>query len=124
MVDTVNFSAVGREIQRKMMPNPYFAHENTVEHVMTDMDRFPYNRFFRGVYYEDHPVIFDREAGYRPVHNACYTHQMRGIITRPHHCFESACSVVYPCIPEYLRKYSDKEELDLMLNRLCIDTAP
>ena len=37
------------------------------------------------------------------------------------HCFESACSVVYPCYPEYLKKYSDKEQMNVMLNKSCLN---
>jgi hypothetical protein len=29
----------------------------------TDMNIFPYNRFFRGKYYSEEPQVFNREAG-------------------------------------------------------------
>jgi hypothetical protein len=38
----------------------------------------------------------------------------------PNNCFQAPCSTVYPCYPEYLTKYSDKEALDLILNKTCI----
>jgi len=38
----------------------------------------------------------------------------------PRHCFEAACSIQYPCYPEYLQKFADKDALDIMLNKACI----
>ena len=32
---------------------------------ITDIDHFPYTRFYRGKYLSDKPIIMDREAGYR-----------------------------------------------------------
>ena len=89
------------------------------------MDHFPYTRFYRGQYMRTEPTVFDREAGWRPVRNMCYT----SVVTYrepeyPNHCFETACSTVYPCYPGYLHKYSDKEQLEVMLNHRCIDKSP
>lgn len=55
-----------------MMKNSFYLHfpqGKQIKTTLTDMDHFPYRRFFRGVYYESEPVIFGREAGYRPYMN-------------------------------------------------------
>jgi hypothetical protein len=40
--------------------------------VVNDMDHHPYTRCFRGVYYSSEPIVMEREAGWRPLHNKCY----------------------------------------------------
>ena len=111
--------------QKTNYDRAFYARCDDVGRSVTDMDNFPYNRFFRGDYRSQNPTVINREAGYRPRNNSCY----RGVIAHnkyeyPNHCFESACSVVYPCYPGYLHKYSDKEELEVMLNRKCVDRSP
>lgn len=115
---------MNREIQNKIQYGlPYYATNKTVKNFVTDMDDFPYNRFYRGAYYLDSPVIMERQAGYRLIQNECYKNKISYKPEYPKHCFEAACSTVYPCYPEYLRKYSDKEQLDLFLNRKCVDRS-
>lgn len=38
----------------------------------TDMDTFPYPRFYRGVYDNSEAIVFNREAGWHPREDACY----------------------------------------------------
>jgi hypothetical protein len=91
--------------------------------VLTDYDHFPYNRYFRGEYKNSNPVVAEREAGFRPRYDNCYNLSFKQCKKEdcpyPEHCFESACSIVYPCYPEYLAKYSDREALNVMLNNKC-----
>lgn len=115
-----NVLSVRKQISLKQGCDPFFATINDAESVITDMDHFPYTRFFRGVYYSSDPVVLEREAGWRPQNNQCYKYGCAGEGPYPNHCFESACSVVYPCYPQYLRKYSDRQALDVQLNRACI----
>jgi len=104
---------------------PYYGRINTVKNVITDMDSFPYQRYFRGVYNSSEPIVFEREAGWRPRENQCYREALSyNLPEYPNHCFETACSTVYPCYPQYLRKYADKNELDVFLNRKCVDKSP
>ena len=121
----MNSEIVKREILQKIQyGKPYYATNKTVGRVITDFDDFPYNRWYRGIYKNPNPVIIEREAGYRHVENNCYTNKQTYTPQYPKHCFEGPCSVVYPCFPEYLRKYSDKEALEVMLNRVCVDKSP
>jgi len=101
----------------------FYATSKIAENVITDFDDFTYDRYYRGVYQNSRPVILEREAGYRKVENNCYTNKTSYKSEYPKHCFEAPCSTVYPCYPEYLRKYADKEKLELFLNRKCIDRS-
>jgi hypothetical protein len=56
-------------IMMKNSPCLHFPDGKQIKTTLTDMDHFPYRRFFRGVYYESEPVIFGRDAGYRPYMN-------------------------------------------------------
>src|SRR3989344_8075424 len=95
-----NVESVREMISKKQSFSPYYASATTVTDVVTDMDHFPYSRFFRGVYYFPEPIVSEREAGWRPIQNACYQlHQPGQLLPYPNHCYESACSTVYPCYP-------------------------
>ena len=67
------------------------------------------------------PVIAEREAGWRKRQDSCYKVNAPPIRDNyPNHCFQSACSTIYPCYPEYMTKYADKEAMDLLLNKSCV----
>ena len=104
---------------------PYYGRKDTVRNMVTDMDNFPYVRFFRGKYDSEYPIVFNREAGWRVVQQQCY----QGALgykepPYPNFCFEAPCSTVYPCYPDYLQKNSDKFALDVQLNKLCVMKSP
>lgn len=106
--------------RKKYSTDPYFARERNVVQVITDYDEFPYKRWYRGIPEINVPVVAEREAGYRPLIKNIYIENK----TEPekiNHCFETACSVVYPCYPEYLKKYSDKEQMNVLLNQSCMN---
>lgn len=116
-----NVSSVRDQIYLKQGCQPFFGTSTEAKTVVTDMDHFPYTRFFRGVYYSSDPVVFEREAGWRPRHESCYG--PAGCSREgpyPNHCFESACSTVYPCYPQYLQKIADRDALNVQLNHSCI----
>jgi hypothetical protein len=121
-----SISNVKKGIQQKLdYSTPYYARDNTVKGMVTDMDHFPYTRFFRGNFRSEEPTIFNREAGYRRIDNSCY----HGIIAypEPHYpnfCFQAPCSTVYPCAPAYLQRENDKPSLDIFLNKLCVLKSP
>ena len=116
---------VRSQIQQKLNYNtPYQATNGMVKNSVTDMDNFPYNRFYRGVYFADKPVVMEREAGWRERQNECYTPVLMKEDIYPENCFEAACSTVYPCYPQYLRKLADKKALEVMLNKKCVDFSP
>lgn len=98
-----------------------FTTGNEVKEIITDYDTFPYPRWYRNEYKSSEPIIVEREAGYRPREDSCY--RVKDYIIQhqePNHCFESACSTVYPCYPEYLAKLSDRKAMNVLLNQKCI----
>lgn len=124
-INNNNVNSVRQYIDQKNNYNrPFYPRTGTIKAVTTDMDTFPYPRFYRGEWQSQVPIVFDREAGWHPRLDKFY-----GVINtakdeKPNHCFEAPCSTVYPCYPDYLKKYADKEELDLMLNRVCVAKSP
>jgi len=116
-----SIETIRREIARKNSPNPYFANNQTILNVVTDMDHHPYDRWFRGVYYYPDPIIFEREAGYRKQNNSCYNViQPRQKEEQPHNCYEVACTTTLPCYPADNLKYAERERLRRMINNNCI----
>lgn len=110
-----------RNIINKKINGPYLANNKSVLKSVTDQDHHPYSRYFRGVYYFPDPIVFEREAGWRPIHNNCYEMVIpREPDPEPNHCFEAPCTTTFPCYPQYLAKYSDKNALDVMINNACI----
>jgi hypothetical protein len=119
--NSLSIENVRENIERKNSSYPYFSNGKEIQNSVTDMDHHPYKRWFRGVYYYPDPVIIEREAGWRPLDNNCYKVISPSIQPGdPKHCYEGPCTTTYPCYPEYLAKYSDKDQLDVMLNKSCI----
>jgi hypothetical protein len=120
-VNDANVASVRKRIAMKQGCNPYYGTINAAASIITDMDHHPYTRFYRGIPSSTDPVVFEREAGWRPQRNYCYgvsNCEEKG--SYPNHCFESGCSTVYPCYPQYLQKFSDRDALNVQLNRDCI----
>lgn len=71
--------------------------------ITTDMDTFPYNRYFRGMETCSSPRIFDREAGHRRWNKTGYlpVSSSQPIIPPPFKgCFQIPCSTILPCMPD------------------------
>ena len=120
-LNNANIESVRKQICDKIGFNPYYGTINDAASIINDMDHFPYNRYFRGIYKSTDPVLFEREAGWRPTRNTCYSvNNCTQESPYPNHCFEAACSTVYPCYPEYLQKIADRDALNVQLNNACI----
>ena len=124
-INKQNVGNVRTQIMKKMSYNPYHATIDTASNVLTDYDTAPYPRWFRGVPDSFLPIVAEREAGWRPRHDNCYKLSESPFAHTehtpyPNHCFEAACSTVYPCYPDYLQKISDRDALNLVLNKACI----
>lgn len=105
---------------KKYNERPYYATRSDVTQVITDYDEVPYKRWYRGIPEINTLIIAEREAGYRPQIQKVYI-SSKSEPEKINHCFESACSVVYPCYPEYLKKYSDRDEMNVLLNKTCLN---
>jgi len=95
--------------QKTQYDVPFYATKELAQSTITDMDEFPYKRFFRGEYANPCPVVFEREAGWRPLHNACYQKIGHPQLCDPHYCWQFPCSTVWPCRPnqELMKKQVD-----------------
>lgn len=122
IINDININNIRQQIAIKKGYQPYLATENQASQVITDYDTFPYPRWFRGVPESYRPIVAEREAGWRPRYDNCYKviEPKDNVNVYPNHCYETACSTVYPCYPEYLTKYADREALNVMLNNTCI----
>lgn len=107
-----NIENVRHIIKCKINQNiPYYGQPPVV---ITDMDHFPYKRFFRGVYNQTHPQVMEREAGFRPRNDNCYVQMFIPKPQKTEYCWQYPCSQVKPC----KAKKSDKEETN------CYNISP
>ena len=49
------------------------------------------------MYYEDHPIVLEREAGFRPRDDQCYKEISIPNPQPPNYCWEYPCSTIRPC---------------------------
>lgn len=124
LITDSNIRNVRSQINKKKSFKPYIATIDQVSQVVTDYDNFPYNRWYRGIPSSHQPIVAEREAGWRNRQDNCYKVNQPSIDDNknsyPNHCFESPCSTVFPCYPEYLTKHADREALNVMLNKACV----
>jgi hypothetical protein len=93
-----NVNIIRDQIEAKVGKQPFFASQNAASLTVTDMDTFPYPRFYRGIYQLEEPVVMEREAGWRPRHDACYTPVKAKCTEKgPEYCWQVPCSTVFPC---------------------------
>jgi len=116
-----NILSVKAQIELMKSGGPFHATKNYVKTVVTDYDTVPYPRWYRGQVQSDVPIVAEREAGWRPQRNNCYKLKCKPPDEEyPNHCFEAACSTVFPCYPQYLQKFSDRKQMNIILNKACI----
>jgi hypothetical protein len=124
IVNQSNVKNIRQQIARKKESTPYHATVTQSVQVLTDYDTFPYPRYYRGVPDSTVPIIAEREAGWRPRHDTCYSvvepNDVPLYPEYPNNCFQAACSTVFPCYPEYASRYADLEAMNVFLNNKCI----
>lgn len=116
-IDSNNRSWIANQIYLKnMYAYPYQSLANDIKHVVTDIDHFPYTRFYRGVYNDSHPHIWQREAGYHRLYNDNYKEHLLYIV-KPHQSpTQIPCSTILP------RRLHFRDHLSN--SNLCVDTPP
>ena len=121
-INARNIDNVRRQIVLKNESLPYIPTIEQTGQVLTDYDSFPYNRWFRGVYYSPDPIVAEREAGWRPRHDSCYklSEPPSKPEPYPNHCFQTSCNTIYPCYPDLLKRWSDRQMLDTLVNNACV----
>lgn len=106
-----NIDEVRYRIALKMNSNfPYYATKECTKSIITDMDHFPYRRFYRGEYQSTEPIIVEREAGYRNRKDEKYIQLVDPVIYRPEYCWQYPCTSIKPCKPEGEQKKKQKQE--------------
>ena len=105
-----NIKLIQEEIRKKNGTQPYYT-DYTIYGIMNDHDTFPYNKFYRGDVTSASPHVYERTAGWTP--RKPLTPVAHVSATKPNVCFQSSCSIVYPCYSEGNNYY--------MLNKACVD---
>ena len=97
-----NRATISRYIQNKIHTGEgYMTPSTFLIPIETDMDTFPYPRFFRGMMDCTHPRVFEREAGHRRRNPQGYSYQYDPKIITPRRfegCFQIPCSTILPCV--------------------------
>jgi hypothetical protein len=97
-MSTVNEEIVRRQIFEKMYSShPYFPPSSDIFSVVTDVNELPYRRFFRGRPESDVPIVWEREAGYSPVHVEKSQPTRVAQTYSGGTCFQTPCSTILPC---------------------------
>lgn len=125
IINNHNVNVIREQILKKNSTQPFLTTIKDAGSVITDHDVFPYPRYFQGIPTSEFPIISEREAGFRPVNNACYQLNLSPNFDNPfpynypNHCFQAPCSTVHPCYPELVDRYKSNAEFELILNRNC-----
>jgi hypothetical protein len=64
-----NILKIRSMIFKKIQNKPYHATVADVKDVISNIDHYPYTRFFKGDYKSSEPVVAARQAGYVPNHH-------------------------------------------------------
>jgi len=85
-------------LKKTTSPSVYYPSSQDIYRVRTDMNEFPYRRFFRGRPTVSYPIVWEREAGYSPIVS---------VKSIPKHyvpeatsggvCFQTPCTTILPC---------------------------
>ena len=121
-INRINVENIRYQIHQKKNCEPFYATYNDGSGVLTDQDNFPYTRFFRGVPTSSKPIVFEREAGWRPIYNSCYKNNQNPkttITDRHDNCFQYPCSTVVPCYTDY--KYTNADFTNILSNNACVN---
>lgn len=100
---------IKKEIFNKNSSNIYYSN-NVIYNVNNEYDTFPYPGWFKSDVKSDKPTVAEREAGWIPKRSQPKLHKNKDT-KAPMVCFQSACSVIYPC---YVQDNSY-----ILLNKVC-----
>ena len=78
---------------------PYFPPSEEIFKVQTDINIWPYNRYFRGSPSSDTPIVWEREAGFQEILPRIPVPSISSTQTEPNisTCFQLPCSTTLPC---------------------------
>lgn len=119
---TIDF--VQQQIAAKNSSTPYYADATIVSNAITDMDVFPYPRFFRGKPTDPNPNVLEREAGFRNRYQAGYTPQINiPSAPKPNVCFQPACTTIFPCLGNSERNIQEMQRNDILNNQISYNNS-
>lgn len=88
---------------KNMYASPYESRASDVQQVVTDVDHFPYTRFYRGAYNDTSPRIWEREAGFHSLQNASYVKEATFNVTPHRGPTQIPCGTILPVSMEDAR---------------------
>lgn len=111
-----NSSRIANQIHRKLGPHddcsaPYYPPPCEIFQIRTDVNQFPYRRFFRGRAFDETPRVWEREAGWSPLQEERgeqpSTTSPSSLLMAPANAyFQVPCSTQFPQF-ETLPRFSD-----------------
>jgi len=117
-----NIENVRRMIDRKVSiigEHSFYVQENEIKGVRTDVDHLPYTRLYRSNPFTGEAIPWSGDSGFQPRMNSFYEPNIVQTVDESEPlCFQTPCSTVYPCHPQYLQKNSDKAYNNLQ-DRYC-----
>jgi hypothetical protein len=118
-----NIKNVRKMIDRKvgiLGQQNFYVKENEIKGVFSDVDQMPYTRLYRGDPFTNEAVTWSGDSGFKPRMNGFYKPLVEGPMSNSDPlCFQTPCSTVYPCYPQYLQKGQDKAS-ELLQDRYCV----
>lgn len=94
----MNPEIIRQQIEQKTNASPYFCPTSVFTAVRSDLDEFPYRRFFRGQADRLYPTVWDRGAGYSKVlASPAFNERPPPSTGLTDLCFQIPCSTVLPC---------------------------
>lgn len=106
------------EIEKKKMSKPYFPDPDLIYQIKTDVNEWPYRRYFRGKKDSYTPHIWEREAGYSTVLTTINTNnKVNETLVGATCCFQLPCSTILPCKNNSQNQY-------LPNTNQCVFTSP
>ena len=116
---STNQDIIRQQILHKISPYPYFPPTQQIFDVKTDVNSQPYHRFFRGRPDSDHPIVWEREAGYARIQSQTTTPPPAALVeNNTGMCFQIPCSTVLPC------RTTGKNTCALPNTNDCVYTSP
>ena len=99
----MNPSIIASQIHQKIKSDPYSPNPLAIFDVQTDVNEFPYRRFFRGKIDSDIPHVWEREAGFSPISTTLQSNSYpvnASLLMAPRNTpFQVACSTQFPTPP-------------------------
>ena len=99
---------------------PYESRASDIQQVVTDVDHFPYTRFYRGVYNDTSPHIWEREAGFHLLDKSSYRRNVTFDVAPHRGVTQIPCGTILPVHTRDSAAYSRLSNKD----SFCVQKSP